>query len=151
MRFSKFRTIQTCQSAKLEWANLRQISRYRPFWHNLKAHPMHVFADYFQAITTDGVIDFHAWLGDSWGLFFSHPAPFTPICTTEMGSLAMHLGQFKDRNVKLCGVSCENVKCLEDWIVDIKAYYRLKDFKICLLADEDRKVARMYVLKSEVM
>ena len=99
----------------------------------------------FKAVTTEGVIDFHNWLGDSWGILFSHPAPFTPICTTEMGSMAQNYREFEERNVKLVGVSCENVKHLEDWVGDIKVFYGLDQFKISLLADEDRKVAHRFV------
>jgi len=58
----------------------------------------------FKAETTEGEIDLHKWLGNSWGLLFSHPAPFTPICTSEVGSLAKANEEFKKRNVKLLGI-----------------------------------------------
>ena len=95
----------------------------------------------FKAMTTEGEIDFHRWLGNSWGLLFSHPAPFTPICTTEMGSLAKAHEEFAKRDVKLMGVSCEEVNALHNWADDIKSYCDIEEFPITLLADEDRKVA----------
>ena len=100
----------------------------------------------FSAMTTEGMIDFHEWLGTSWGLLFSHPAPFTPICTTEMGSLAKYHQEFEARDVKLLGVSCEDVSLLNLWSTDIKAYHKLEKFPITLLADEDRKVAFQFGL-----
>ncbi|TRY73796.1 hypothetical protein TCAL_02198 [Tigriopus californicus] len=100
----------------------------------------------FKANTTEGMIDLYEWLGDSWGVLFSHPAPFTPICTTEMGSIAKHYEAFKKRNVKLLGISCEDVNLLHDWAGDIKAYYGLEHFPVTLLADESRAVAYLYGL-----
>ena len=100
----------------------------------------------FSAMTTEGTIDFHEWLGTSWGLLFSHPAPFTPICTTEMGSLAKYHREFEARDVKLLGVSCEDVSLLNLWSTDIKAYHKLEKFPITLLADEDRKLAFQFGL-----
>ena len=82
----------------------------------------------FTAMTTEGLIDFHEWLGSSWGLLFSHPAPFTPICTTEMGSLAKHHEDFEKRDVKLLGISCEDVSLLHSWSEDISAYYKLQRY-----------------------
>ena len=100
----------------------------------------------FKAMSTNGLMDFMTWLGDSWGILLSHPAPFTPICTTEMGSLALHAKKFKKRNVRLCAVSCEDVKYLTDWIKDIKAFYNLDSFDVTLIADENRSIAYKYGL-----
>ena len=65
---------------------------YKQFIYNIISNKEPIFRSIFviQAHTTDGAIDFHEWLGDSWGVLFSHPAPFNPICTTEMGSMARH-------------------------------------------------------------
>ena len=110
-------------------------------------HLFHVTFIYFPLTShVIGMIDFHEWLGNSWGLLFSHPAPFTPICTTEMGSLAKYHEEFEARDVKLLGISCEDVSLLVEWSIDIKAYHKLEKFPITLLADEDRKVAFQYGL-----
>eukprot|EP00095_Tigriopus_kingsejongensis_P005626 maker-scaffold335_size202896-snap-gene-1.18 protein:Tk05626 transcript:maker-scaffold335_size202896-snap-gene-1.18-mRNA-1 annotation:"PREDICTED: peroxiredoxin-6-like" len=100
----------------------------------------------FTGNTTEGRINLYDWLGESWGVLFSHPAPFTPICTTEMGSIAKHFQDFKKRDVKLLGISCEDVNLLHEWGADIKAYYGLEEFPVTLLADEGRSVAYLYGL-----
>jgi len=97
----------------------------------------------FHAQTTKGPITFHKWLGDSWGILFSHPADRTPVCTTELGQFAKLEPEFKKRNVKLIGLSADTVPSHEDWVKDINevAHAHL-DFPI--IGDENRKVSWLY-------
>ena len=74
----------------------------------------------FKAKTTIGDISFHEWLGDSWGVLFSHPKDFTPVCTTELGSLASLQSEFEKRNVKVIGLSVDPVDDHNAWLKDIK-------------------------------
>jgi len=97
----------------------------------------------FKAKTTIGDISFHEWLGDSWGVLFSHPKDFTPVCTTELGSLARLKPEFDKRNVKVIGLSVDGVKDHIKWLDDIKDVTTHKpDYPI--IADEDLKVAKLY-------
>ena len=73
-----------------------------------------------QANTTEGEISFHDWLGDSWGVLFSHPKDFTPVCTTELGSLASMKDDFDKRNVKVIGLSVDGVDDHNKWLDDIE-------------------------------
>ena len=97
----------------------------------------------FKAKTTIGDISFHAWLGDSWGVLFSHPKDFTPVCTTELGSLARMKPEFDKRNVKVIGLSVDPVADHVKWLDDIKDVTGMKpDYPI--IADEDLKIAKLY-------
>ena len=97
----------------------------------------------FKAKTTEGDISFHEWLGDSWGVLFSHPKDFTPVCTTELGSLARMKPEFDKRNVKVIGLSVDPVADHVKWLDDIKDVTGNKpDYPI--IADEDLKIAKLY-------
>lgn len=97
----------------------------------------------FEANTTQGPIHFHEWLGDSWGLLFSHPADFTPVCTTELGKTALLKGEFEKRNVKVLAVSVDDLDSHHRWIPDIN---EVNDTEVNfpIIADEGRKVAQLY-------
>jgi len=73
----------------------------------------------FTANTSEGEINFHEWLGESWGVLFSHPADYTPVCTTELGTVAKYTEQFKTRNVKVAALSVDGVESHHGWIKDI--------------------------------
>lgn len=97
----------------------------------------------FEADTTQGHIHFHEWLGDSWGLLFSHPADFTPVCTTELGKTALLKGEFEKRNVKVLAVSVDDLDSHNRWIPDINEVTG-SDVNFPIIADEGRKVAELY-------
>ena len=97
----------------------------------------------FTAITTMGTINFHEWLGDSWGLLFSHPADFTPVCTTELGRTAALKGEFDKRNVKALAVSVDPLDSHHEWIKDIEETQNVK-MNFPIIADEDKKVSELY-------
>ena len=97
----------------------------------------------FTADTTEGTISFHDWLGDGWGVLMSHPADYTPVCTTELGRVANLRSEFDKRGVKVCAVSVDPVDSHEGWIKDINETQNANvDFP--LIADPDRKVASLY-------
>lgn len=97
----------------------------------------------FTAMTTKGRIDFHQWLGGSWGVLFSHPADFTPVCTTELGTVAKIKGEFEKRNVKVMAVSVDPLASHHGWIKDInETQHCTMNFPV--IADEDRQVATLY-------
>jgi alkyl hydroperoxide reductase subunit AhpC len=97
----------------------------------------------FTAQTTLGEIDFYAYLGDAWGVLFSHPADFTPVCTTELGRTALLKEEFAKRNVKVLAVSVDPLEKHNAWLADInETQHCTVDFPI--IADEDRKVAQLY-------
>jgi alkyl hydroperoxide reductase subunit AhpC len=99
----------------------------------------------FQANTTIGKIDFHEYLGDSWGILFSHPADFTPVCTTELGRTAQLEDEFKKRNVKVLAVSVDPLEKHNLWINDInETQHCTVGFPI--IADESRDVATLYYM-----
>ncbi|XP_064396466.1 peroxiredoxin-6-like [Halichondria panicea] len=95
----------------------------------------------FEADTTIGPIKFHDFLGDSWGILFSHPADYTPVCTTELGEVAKLLPEFANRNVKVIAVSCDDVESHKGWIGDIKAYKKLEAFEYPIISDPRRELA----------
>ena len=97
----------------------------------------------FTAETTEGTVDLYDYLGDSWGLLFSHPADFTPVCTTELGEFAKRKGDFDQRNVKLIGLSVDDLDSHKKWAPDI-ADVKGTDLNYPLIADPDRKVAELY-------
>ena len=97
----------------------------------------------FTAETTEGTVDLYDYLGDSWGLLFSHPADFTPVCTTELGELAKRKGEFDSRNVKLIGLSVDPLDSHQRWAPDI-ADVKGTALNYPLIADPERKVAELY-------
>jgi|TARA_Y100000294_G_scaffold54956_1_gene51892 alkyl hydroperoxide reductase subunit AhpC len=97
----------------------------------------------FKANTTEGEISFHEWLGDSWGVLFSHPKDFTPVCTTELGSLANMKADFDLRNVKVIGLSVDNVDDHNKWLQDIKDVTGNKP-NYPIIADENLAVAKLF-------
>ncbi|MEI6946924.1 peroxiredoxin [Paraflavisolibacter sp. H34] len=97
----------------------------------------------FKAKTTIGEIDFHEFLGDSWGLLFSHPADFTPVCTTELGRTALLGDEFSKRNVKVLALSVDPVDQHLVWVNDINETQNCS-VNFPIIADEDRKVAELY-------
>jgi alkyl hydroperoxide reductase subunit AhpC len=97
----------------------------------------------FQAQTTEGLIDFYEFLGSGWGVLFSHPADFTPVCTTELGKTALLQEEFSKRNVKVLAVSVDPLDKHFEWRSDINETQNCNvDFPI--IADADRKVATLY-------
>ena len=98
----------------------------------------------FSAETTQGTIDFHSWIGDSWAILFSHPADFTPVCTTELGRVQSLHQEFANRGVKLIALSCDDVESHNGWINDIKAYNNLTEFSYPIIADPKRDIAEQY-------
>src|ERR1700744_772904 len=99
----------------------------------------------FSASTTEGKIDFHQWLGSSWGILFSHPADYTPVCTTELGAVARIRGEFEKRNVKVIAVSVDALASHHGWIKDINETQACTmDFPV--IADEKREVATAYAM-----
>lgn len=97
----------------------------------------------FTASTTEGVIDFHQWLGNSWGVLFSHPADYTPVCTTELGTVARIKAEFAKRNVKVIAVSVDPLESHHGWIKDINETQNCS-MNFPVIADPDRKVATAY-------
>src|SRR5580658_9052203 len=97
----------------------------------------------FAAETTEGPIRFHEWLGDSWGVLFSHPKDFTPVCTTELGAVAKLKAEFDKRNTKVLAVSVDPIESHQGWVPDInETQGTTVNFPI--IADPDRKVADLY-------
>lgn len=97
----------------------------------------------FEQQSTRGSISFHKWLGGSWGLFFSHPKNFTPVCTTELGEVARLKPEFDKRNVKPIGLSVDAIDAHNRWADDIKETQgQLLNFP--MLADADARVAKLY-------
>jgi alkyl hydroperoxide reductase subunit AhpC len=97
----------------------------------------------FTAPTTEGEINFHEWLGDSWGVLFSHPKDFTPVCTTELGYVAAIKPEFDKRGVKVIGLSVDPVESHVEWEKDI-AETQGTAVNFPMIGDPDRKVADLY-------
>ncbi|HTB57982.1 MAG TPA: peroxiredoxin [Polyangia bacterium] len=97
----------------------------------------------FEQDSTEGKIKFYQYLGDSWGVLFSHPADFTPVCTTELGRVAKLKGEFDKRNVKVIALSVDPVSSHKGWVGDIEETQGTK-VNFPILADADKKVATLY-------
>lgn len=97
----------------------------------------------FTAETTEGTINFHEWLGNSWGILFSHPKDFTPVCTTELGTMAKIMDEFKKRNVKVIAISVDPLESHKGWINDINETQQCT-VNYPIIADPERKVATLY-------
>lgn len=97
----------------------------------------------FKAKTSIGDIDFYEYLGDSWGILFSHPADYTPVCTTELGKTALLKAEFDKRNTKVLALSVDDVESHKKWINDInETQHTHVEFPI--IADEDKKIAQLF-------
>jgi alkyl hydroperoxide reductase subunit AhpC len=99
----------------------------------------------FVADTTEGEVKFHDWLGTSWGILFSHPKNFTPVCTTELGQVAHLKAEFDKRGVKVIGLSVDSVENHPAWVADIKDATGAQ-LNFPLIADHDKKVSDLYDL-----
>lgn len=97
----------------------------------------------FSADSTEGKINFHEWLGAGWGVLFSHPADYTPVCTTELGTVAKYKPQFDKRNVKVIAVSVDPLDSHKGWVNDINETQKC-EVNFPILADPDRKIATLY-------
>jgi thioredoxin-dependent peroxiredoxin len=97
----------------------------------------------FTAETTQGTVNFHEWLGDGWGILFSHPKDFTPVCTTELGTMANMMEEFKKRNVKVLAVSVDPIESHQGWVKDINETQHCT-VSYPIIADPERKVANLY-------
>src|SRR5438270_4125879 len=92
----------------------------------------------FTAETTEGTINFHDWIGNNWAILFSHPKDFTPVCTTELGTVAKLKPEFDKRNVKVIGVSVDPVSSHNEWIKDINETQNTR-MNYPLIGDENRE------------
>ena len=97
----------------------------------------------FTAETTEGKIQFHQWLGNGWGVFFSHPKDFTPVCTTELGRVAKLKEQFEKRGVKVLAISVDSMDSHKGWVPDINETQKTT-LNFPIVSDPDRKIAVMY-------
>ncbi|KAF9892082.1 hypothetical protein FE257_002488 [Aspergillus nanangensis] len=102
----------------------------------------------FQALTTLGEIDFHQYIGDNWAILFSHPADFTPVCTTELGAFAKMKAEFEKRGVKMIGLSANDLGSHDKWVEDINEVANT-NVQFPIIADADRKVAFLYDMISQ--
>ena len=97
----------------------------------------------FTAETTEGTINFHEWLGNGWGILFSHPKDFTPVCTTELGTMARLMPEFKKRSVKILAISVDPIDSHKGWIKDINETQNCT-VSYPIIADPEKKVAQLY-------
>ena len=97
----------------------------------------------FTAETTHGTLDFYEYLGDSWGIFFSHPGDYTPVCTTELGSAARLKDDFDKRNVKMIALSVDGIDSHHGWVRDINETQQT-EVNYPIVADEDKKISVLY-------
>ena len=97
----------------------------------------------FTAKTTEGKINFHEWLGDGWGMLFSHPADYTPVCTTELGRTAKMKDDFAKKNVKVLALSVDDIDSHKGWVNDINETQNCT-VNFPIIADPERKVAELY-------
>ncbi|MHA8079842.1 peroxiredoxin [Aquirufa regiilacus] len=97
----------------------------------------------FSADTTQGPINFHEWINNSWVLLFSHPADFTPVCTTELGKTALLAGDFAKRGVKAIAISVDDLESHNKWVPDIEEVNNVK-VNFPIIADPEKKVALLY-------
>ncbi len=97
----------------------------------------------FHATTTQGEIDFHSWIGDSWAVLFSHPKDFTPVCTTELGYMARMQPEFDKRGVKILGLSVDRVDNHGKWAADIEETQGAK-VTFPIIGDPELKIAKLY-------
>jgi len=97
----------------------------------------------FTAKTSEGEIDFHSWIGDSWALLMSHPADYTPVCTTELGKVANLKKEFDKRNVKAIALSVDSLESHKGWIQDINSTQNV-NVNFPLIADENKEIANLY-------
>ena len=97
----------------------------------------------FDAKTTLGDISLHSYLGDSWGVLFSHPADFTPVCTTELGAVAKLSDEFEKRNTKVLALSVDSVESHKSWVPDIEEVCAI-EVGFPIIADEDSEIANKY-------
>ncbi|PRQ00416.1 peroxiredoxin [Enhygromyxa salina] len=97
----------------------------------------------FTATTTQGELNFHEWLGDSWGILFSHPKDYTPVCTTELGEVARLKPEFDRRNVKVAGLSVDPIEDHHGWAGDIEETQGTA-LNFPLIADPKREIANLY-------
>lgn len=97
----------------------------------------------FTAETTEGTINFHEWIGDGWVIFFSHPADYTPVCTTELGTAAKYKPAFEARNVKMIALSVDPLDSHHGWIKDINETQNTT-MNFPIIADHDKKISNLY-------
>ena len=97
----------------------------------------------FTAVTSEGTLNFYEYLGDSWGILFSHPADFTPVCTTELGTAARFKDEFDKRNVKMMALSVDGAASHLEWIKDINETQNT-EVNFPIVADVERKVSDLY-------
>ena len=97
----------------------------------------------FDAETTKGKLNFYDYLGDSWGVLFSHPSDYTPVCTTELGTVANYQSEFDKRNTKVIALSVDDLESHKGWVKDIEETQNVK-LNYPIIADEDKNVSSLY-------